>query len=288
MPRTDGLDVSEFQPNTDWAHVAGLNPNLDFVCAKATQGAGYVDRQFAYNQARLRDQVSRGWSPARTKPDPVVLIWYHFAHTGSPAQQAANFSRVVGPLRPGETVMVDVEDAPNLGIPKYPVPHLQALFAEVAARFDRVPLRYVGHYYFGAGVHPAELESYPWWLPAYVGDWRTLKPSPPTPLIWQWGTPKGALGNPGQDVDNNEVLDRAALLRLAKVPQEDDMPSLEEIDALISKRIAEQDARIVAALGEAVTQTVHGVSGQAKAAGDPRFQSEPNLGDVINEIRGKG
>src|SRR5438874_8444549 len=62
---TEGVDISHYQPNTNWGSVAGSGRG--FAIVKATEGTGYTDPDFHTN-----------WSGM--KSHSMVRGAYHFFH----------------------------------------------------------------------------------------------------------------------------------------------------------------------------------------------------------------
>lgn len=93
-----GNDVSEFQGQIDWATYKN---NTNFVLIRASQGVGYIDKEFGNNRQQARDQkVPRGF--------------YHFANPdlGNSPHDEANFfmSLIDGDsLLEGESLALDFE-----------------------------------------------------------------------------------------------------------------------------------------------------------------------------------
>jgi hypothetical protein len=102
MTTIAGIDVSNFQGAFDWGPWRG---KIGFAFAKATEGTGFTDPDFARNWAGMKAQgITRGA--------------YHFAHpANSPAAEAFFFLRTVRAqgLHPGDLVMLDLEVTDGLG-----------------------------------------------------------------------------------------------------------------------------------------------------------------------------
>lgn len=93
-----GPDVSHYQGPVDWSRVKAAGAG--FGIAKATEGTGYLDDQFASNW--------RGSKAAGI----AVRGAYHFGHPAvDPTAQAQHFVRAVGPVGRGEFLVLDIEDA---------------------------------------------------------------------------------------------------------------------------------------------------------------------------------
>src|SRR5262245_61075050 len=70
-PTVEGIDVSGYQPNTDWAKVKGANRKFAFI--KATEGTGYVNPYFDHD-----------WKGA--KQNGILRGAYHYFHPDTGAQ----------------------------------------------------------------------------------------------------------------------------------------------------------------------------------------------------------
>lgn len=99
MPQLHLPDVSEFQPNVDWAAVARRNGGAAVI--RALYGQNRVDHAW-YGGARRADARKRGIK---------VLGIYQYLVAGQDAlAQARAFVQLVGRLEPGEFAVVDVEE----------------------------------------------------------------------------------------------------------------------------------------------------------------------------------
>ena len=203
MPRLDGIDVSHYQGQIEWAQVRS-DAGIRLVCAKATEGVHDLDPQFEANWAAMR----KAGFPYR--------FAYHFVTPDPPDAQAQHFASAVGPLQPGEGVMLDIEwvDSATKPATELETALVAELLAAVKERTGRTPLRYMGEYY--AGFNDARLTPYPLWLAAY--EQALPKTSPPA-IVWQWGG--GANGSfvTGIDggtsrVDSNQVEDWETIAQL--------------------------------------------------------------------------
>lgn len=103
-----GPDVSSYQAGLDLSQ----EPDDAFVIAKATEGTGYTDAEFA----GFRAQAARLGR---------LFIWYHFLSGAAAAAQAAHTAAVVGStVQPG---MLDAEPAGNFR------PTLEQIYAYIDA-----------------------------------------------------------------------------------------------------------------------------------------------------------
>ncbi|HET6908911.1 MAG TPA: GH25 family lysozyme [Mycobacteriales bacterium] len=91
-------DVSEFQPNVDWAKVAGHNGGAAIIRAYN----GYRVDHCWYGGARRADAHAKGIR--------VLGIYAYLVPSRPWLDQAREFIAIVGKLQPGEFVVLDYED----------------------------------------------------------------------------------------------------------------------------------------------------------------------------------
>lgn len=195
MPRIDAIDVSVYQGHINWPQVLAT-PGLTTVAMKATQGLT-TDSSFARNRAGARP-AQRRFFYHWVSPNPAITA----------AEQAAYFIRVVGPLLPGEGVLLDCEQA---GI-------TASLCADIADLLERHYGRPCAVY---CGVYTARSTIWPnarlfngqraRWLAGYVSEARARALALPyTWDAWQWSSSGTVAGVPGR-VDVNQIDDPHAL-----------------------------------------------------------------------------
>jgi lysozyme len=203
MPRLDGIDVSHYQGQIDWAQVRS-DAAIRLVSAKATEGVGYSDPRFEAN-----------WAAMRAAGFPYRFA-YHFVTPDPPDAQAQHFAQTIGTLQPGEGVMLDIEWVDSATKP--PTELETALVAELLAAVKettgRTPLRYMGEYY--AGFDDPRLTPYPLWLACYESS---LPKTPAPTIVWQWGGGGNGSFVTGIDggksrVDSNQVEDWDTVAKL--------------------------------------------------------------------------
>lgn len=95
-----GLDVSHYRPVVSFPDLAASNAS--FVGVKATQGLSFVDPRLEYHRDGLR---------AFATQRNLLVIYYHFAGSGSPEAQVDFLLSKVGELQPNEHVALDLEEA---------------------------------------------------------------------------------------------------------------------------------------------------------------------------------
>lgn len=126
MPRSDGIDVSQWQQVINWSQVR--TSGIQWVAMRATVRTA-TDTQFAANR--------RGAVWARHR-----LLYDYLA----PGGNADAFLRVVGQLQPGEAAMLDAE-APGLT-----VDDCVRWCDQVEARTGRPAIVYTGKYTAGGTI----------------------------------------------------------------------------------------------------------------------------------------
>ena len=92
-------DVSEFQPNVDWAQVVGHNGGAAII--RALYGTSHVDKAW-YNGARRADAHKKGMR--------ALGIYQYLVKSQDALAQAQAFVNLVGTLQPGEFAVLDLEE----------------------------------------------------------------------------------------------------------------------------------------------------------------------------------
>ena len=187
-----GVDVSGWQGQVDWEAVQ--RSGRTFAFAKATEGVTFVDRTFSANRAGM------------AHAGLVLRGLYHFARPdrNTAAAEAANFLRTVGPLRPGEVAVLDLEVAPGLpGIGDWAAEWL----GRVHQGTGRVPLLYSYESYLYQ-IPTSRLTQYPLWVAAWGDNDGLVPPAPPKTdrwsrwTFWQY-TSNGRVPGVSTRVDDN-------------------------------------------------------------------------------------
>ena len=191
-----GIDVSHYQTVTSWANVA--SSGIGFAIMKATEGVTYTDPDFA-----------KSW--ANSKAAGVVRGAYCFFHsTDDPVTEADFFVNTVGPLSPGDMLVLDLEVTDgNSGA---------TVAADALAWLNRVqadtgvtPIVYTSPSFFDSTLGgPAGFSSFPIW----IANWMVSCPYIPTAWstwhLWQDTdsvTVPGITGAPDGDEFNGTTSD---------------------------------------------------------------------------------
>jgi GH25 family lysozyme M1 (1,4-beta-N-acetylmuramidase) len=202
----EGIDVSHYEPNVDWAKVKAAGREFAFM--KATEGTTYVDPSFTMH-----------W--ANSKAAGVLRGAYHFHRVDSdPIAQADHFLATVGKLEPGDMIMLDVEDANHGGTASSITANVKACIEHIASKAGQVPVLYTGMWYWtGHMGTPTGFSKYPMFIAAYPSAYssftnKTYCPTIPddfkTWAFWQYsdGDPTVTAGIPtmpgvGQSCDRD-------------------------------------------------------------------------------------
>lgn len=189
-PRTDGIDVSQWQGTIDWAAVQ--RTGIQWVGMRATI-RGSVDDQFA------RNRTGASWARWRLLYDYM-----------SPGGNADVFLATIGQLQLGEAAMLDAEAA---GLT---VADCVRWCTQVEARTGRSVVVYTGRYTAGGSIwssslvfngHRARV------FPAYTSETNAKALAMPYGWdAWQW-TDKGTVPGIGPPVDLDQIDDPAAFDR---------------------------------------------------------------------------
>jgi lysozyme len=241
-----GCDVSSYQGSIDFD---ALKAAVGFIIAKATEGSGFIDAQFA-----------RNWSEA--KRVGIRRAAYHFARPdlGNAAQDEARwFLSQLGPLDAGDRLALDYEvdwDGDVVGWCKTWLDLVRSVTG--ITPYIYLNLYLVSVYDWGAIEQPG---GYPLWLADYDGLPDAVIETPwPRVAIKQWtsaGTLPGINGLvdlnssawEGADMTDDEL--RAALKRVYAGPD-----SLEEWVKADVRVMVEQDPETQAAIAAQAAKAV--------------------------------
>jgi lysozyme len=203
----EGIDVSVYQENVDWATVA--SQGIVYGFAKATEGATSSDPLFARNWREMRSQG-------------IVRGAYHFFRPGrDPAEQVNNFLKVVGAIESYDLPPVlDLEIMDGLDA-KTVIDRATKWLQLMETKTGRKPILYTFPNYWEEKLgNPADFNAYPLWIANFGAK------TPYIPSAWRsWifhqysesGTVRGITGN----VDLNQFngnLDALQKLLKGRIP----------------------------------------------------------------------
>lgn len=195
MSRLDAVDVARYQLDVDWTTVHA-NTAGTIACFKATQGTTYVDPKFERNRvgtenAGFTHRLMYHW----LSPDKPVVV------------QVQHLLRTVGPLGPGEGIMLDVEEqGVTLG-----------MALDAATRIELVTGRpvciYTGAFVAGGTIWRSDVlfnGTRPRLLAAYTSEAKARYIAwPHWADMWQWTSTATVPGVPTR-VDGNRIDNLAA------------------------------------------------------------------------------
>lgn len=184
-----GLDVSGYQPNTNWSTVQ--NAGYSFAIIKATEGTGYVNPYFAQD-----------W--AATKSLGIIRGAYHFFHANiDPTAQAQHFVDTVGALGIDDlplTLDLEVTDSQSDATV---VSTALTFLQKVEELSGKTPIIYLSPGFFSAIGSPASFGQYHLW----VAHWGVTCPNVPSAwdklTFWQTTSTGGIPGVSGSNVDHD-------------------------------------------------------------------------------------
>jgi lysozyme len=198
---TKGVDISHYQPNTNWATYAGTG--RDFAFVKATEGTSYKDPDFNANWAGM-------------KANNIVRGAYHFFHpSDDPIAQADFFTSTVGPLGDGDIgLALDLEVTDGMSDATV-ASTAKAFLARVQQNSGKTPIVYVSPGFFSGIGNPSGFSQYRLW----VANWGVSCPTLPnggwtTWTFWQDsdnGSVSGVNGAVDTDKFNGSDADLRAL-----------------------------------------------------------------------------
>ena len=200
-----GVDTSHHQPLGDFKRMKASG-RCDFLFAKATEGVGYADPQYAASRSGA-------------KAAGMVFGSYHFARPGDPVAQANYYLSVAKPVA-GEIPVLDMEDTA--------IPDAGNWSAAFSARIKQVtgtaPMLYTYPNFLAThDFRPVVALGCPLWFADYSDPLNSIKPWS-SYAIRQF-TDRGSVpGQPGTLDCNSSPLTLDQLRALAIGAQEDDMP----------------------------------------------------------------
>jgi GH25 family lysozyme M1 (1,4-beta-N-acetylmuramidase) len=249
MPTLRGIDVSAYQPSTNWAQVAASGVAFAFI--KATEGVGYVNPQFAHD-----------WQAA--KAAGLVRGAYHFAQPSQNpngwAAEVDHFLATVGALEPGDLLVLDLEVG-NGDLSGW----ASNWFSRAITRAGFRPFLYsYGPFIDAHNLHG--LSSNPLWLAAYQSQ------QPPTPAgwtniaIWQHSDKASVPGVQG-NVDEN--VTSLSLDQLKALGKQGGSPAVDPAETYYFQNGIKVDTSH--ALWTAALKPLYDFAQSLKAQGNPIF-----------------
>ena len=177
MDRAKGIDVSRWDPVTDWAAVKAAG--ISFVGMKATEGNSITDPKLVAMQDGFRAN------------DFTLGIYFHFARSGDPVKQANRLISSVGPLKPNERHALDFE-VMLTPTPDGALPWVQRFIEVLREAYpDRNPILYSSSRIWRMIGNPTWLAgNTDLWVPRYSAIMQ--EPIVPGPWaakgyrFWQW------------------------------------------------------------------------------------------------------
>ena len=194
----NGIDVSRFQGDIDWAKVAG--DGISFAFIRATQGMTYTDPKFAAN-----------WKGANDAG--ITCGAYHFLQPGDAgSSQAKHFLKVVR-LEPGHLLpVVDVETMGHEDNAEM-VNELMDFLKEIKRQTGLDAIVYASPNFFKRHIAPRLTQ--PLKNPFWIAQYGVSKPSAVEKIspwsIWQYSDTGSVAGIRGH-VDLDKTLDLQKLL----------------------------------------------------------------------------
>ena len=126
-----GVDVSGYQGTVNWADLKNKD-GIELGICKATQSINFMDGSFTFNWKMIKQEGL------------TARVAYHFIVPSTDAgmyAQASYFKRIVGPLGPGDTWMVDIEPKAQ-GAPLPTADDLKAFVQTVLAQVSKPGILY--------------------------------------------------------------------------------------------------------------------------------------------------
>lgn len=172
-PTVKGIDVSKYQPNTDWQAVKGAG--CAFAFSKASEATGWTNPYFPSDWRQM-------------KSSGLIRGAYHFFRANTdPAAQAAHFLRQLSDLGTTDMMMFDWETHDGVSVATQ-VQHAQIWLDAVEKETGKTPIIYTGPYFFMELGSPEQFERYP----LFIAEYGPRCPKIPPPWshwdFWQYNT----------------------------------------------------------------------------------------------------
>jgi lysozyme len=186
--RTPGIDVSGYNPGTQWGEVA--RGGIKFTFVKATEGSSYTNKLFASD-----------WPKA--KAAGVLRGAYHYFHPGvSPVDQAKYFLKTVGPLASNDLpMMLDWEEADGVSA-KQQVQNAKIWLQAVEKETGKIPIIYTSPSFWNDLGNPQGFDRYSLFIAHYNTSCPEVPPPWSTWTFWQMGG-GSQMGVQTSEVDHN-------------------------------------------------------------------------------------
>ncbi len=182
----DGIDVSKYQGNIDWAKIAA-NDSIKFVYIKATEGATYVDPRFERN---IREARKHG----------VRVGCYHFLRSSSTiADQFENIKKRIRRDEQHYVPMIDVETKGKWTDEEL-VDSLHALAVMIYEHYRCAPIIYTYSNFYNKYLS-GMFTDYPLFIARYTADEPVMNDGTKY-VIWQFSE-KGRVPGIAGNVDLN-------------------------------------------------------------------------------------
>jgi lysozyme len=204
MNHVNGLDVSDYQNDVDWATAHGAG--YSFGISKATEGLGNAQATFPDN---MHDMRAIG----------MIAGAYHYLHwLDDPRAQAAHFLSVYQPQKGDLPPTLDCEAVPAGVSPQMCIQQISTFLGAIEPHLfgKRMLLYFSASFPDDHLLGGSSFSGHPIWVAAYNND---LAPPAfvalPLVKIWQWsdGANLPAIAGIHGNVDRNRFLGTLAELR---------------------------------------------------------------------------
>jgi len=183
VPHMQGIDVSHYQGNIDWASVA-RNRNIQYVYIKCSEGGNNLDDCYLSN---IREARRHG----------LKVGSYHFFRANVSAQvQLENMMSVMNTKHQDLLPIIDVELTNGVGEATFHS-RLKEFLRLVERRIGRKPMIYTGKNFYNKHFAGQGYGAYKFMIAAYSGGEPELFNNADY-VIWQYssqGTVRGIRGN---------------------------------------------------------------------------------------------
>lgn len=164
------VDISDFQPNVDWAQYkswAEQGDGISRVAMRSSYGVGFTDQHFQEHRAGA---LAAGID---------IIIFYHYAYPqyNAPLAEANWCQQVIGSIRPQDQIILDYEEDVVQSTGQWAL----AWLVEFSPKYGKLPGIYSYPDFIARHLQWPGLNAFPLWY----ANW-TYNPNarPPAPAPW--------------------------------------------------------------------------------------------------------
>ncbi len=190
-----GIDVSRYQNQIDWEAVA-KDPNAKYAYLKATEGAGLVDRTYAYNLSEAR------------RVGIKVGCYHFFSPTASVEDQFKNLTSTVDLSTQDLIPIIDVENRGRGSLDEF-CNRLRKFLIDVENHYKVKPIIYTSSHFYNKYLR-GKFTEYKYMIARYHDEEPVLADNIQF-VMWQF-TSEGRISGIKGPVDRSKFMDGYSMI----------------------------------------------------------------------------